>query len=207
MLTASVKEAPSSVTGVYHTTVIYCLKQVGKNLPGATLCAMPIPQRGRSRWVANFCRCKKTCIGHLTAVDHKKPGLWNWVLPSRLCLGTFAPNWAVVGREMLRILDWWMVSKCWFYCSRRPNCQLDLWDTGGKGKYPVATLSARRVVSHERRLWESKSEKMVRYKGSAVTPLSQILRCPDSSLIHSAIVQHLISFLNSTSKVFTICLW
>jgi len=59
MLTASVKEAPSPVTVVHHTTVIYCLKQVGKNLPGATLCAMPIPQRGRTRWVGNLCRCKK----------------------------------------------------------------------------------------------------------------------------------------------------
>jgi hypothetical protein len=36
MLTASVKEAPSPVTGVHHTTVIYCLKQVGKNLAAAT---------------------------------------------------------------------------------------------------------------------------------------------------------------------------
>jgi hypothetical protein len=42
MLTALVKEAPSPVTGVHHTTVIYCLKQVGKNLPRATLCAMRI---------------------------------------------------------------------------------------------------------------------------------------------------------------------
>jgi len=66
-----------------------------------------------------------------------------------------------------------MVSKSWFYSSRRPNCQLDLLDPGGKGKYPVATLSAR-VASPGTRYWESKSEEMLRYKGSAVTPLSQI---------------------------------
>jgi hypothetical protein len=36
MLTASVKEALSPVTVVNQTTVIYCLKQVEKNLPGAT---------------------------------------------------------------------------------------------------------------------------------------------------------------------------
>ena len=36
MLTAWVKEAPSPVTFVHQTTVIYCLKQVGKNLAGAT---------------------------------------------------------------------------------------------------------------------------------------------------------------------------
>ena len=143
---------------------------------------------------------------HLMAVDHKKPGLWGCVLPSRLCLGTFTPNWAVVGRAMLRILDWWMVSKSWCYSSMRPNCQLDLLDTGRKGKYPVAALSAR-VAFHGRRACPSKSEEMLRYKGSAVTLLSQILGCPHSSMIHSAIVQRLISFLNRTSKVFTICLW
>jgi hypothetical protein len=66
--------------------------------------------------------------------------------------GTFAPNWAVVGRAMLRILDWWMVSKSWFYSRRRPNCQLDLWDTGGRGKYPVAALSAR-VASQDSARW------------------------------------------------------
>jgi len=68
------------------------------------------------------------------------------------------------------------------------NPTLDLWDTGGKGKYPVAALSAR-VASHGTRACASKSEEMVRYKGSAVTPLSQILGCPHSSIIHSAIVQ------------------
>src|SRR4028118_1035586 len=99
-----------------------------------------------------------------------------------------------------------MVSKSWFYSSRRPNCQLDLLDTGGKGKYPVAALSAR-VASHGTRPCPSKSEEMLRYKGSAVTRLSRILGCPHSSMIHSAIVQNLISFLNPTSKVFTICLW
>ncbi|CAA9370264.1 hypothetical protein AVDCRST_MAG84-4252 [uncultured Microcoleus sp.] len=51
------------------------------------------------------------------------------------------------------------------------------------------------------------SLEMLRYNGSAVTRLSQILGCPHSSIIHSAIVQHLISFLNPTCKVFTICLW
>ena len=51
------------------------------------------------------------------------------------------------------------------------------------------------------------SLEMLRYKGSAVTQLSQILRCPQSLIIHSAIVQRLISFLNPTSKVFIICLW
>jgi hypothetical protein len=136
----------------------------------------------------SFVGAKKTCIWFSTAVHHKKPGVWDWVLPSRLCLGTFAPNWAVVGRAMLRILDWWMVRKSWFYSSRKPNCQLDLSDTGGKGKYPVAALSAR-VASHGTKPSESKSEEILRYKGAAVTPLSQILRCPHSSIIHSAIVQ------------------
>jgi hypothetical protein len=81
-----------------------------------------------------------------------------------------------------------MVSKSWFYSSRRPNCQLDLLDTGGKGKYPVAALSAREA-SHGTRFWESKSEEMLRYNGAAVTSLSQILEYPHSSIIYSPIVQ------------------
>ena len=152
---------------------------------------------------------------------------------------------------MLRILDWWMVSKSWFYSRMRPNCQLDLLDTGGKGKYPVAALSAR-VASQDSARWvkirgKAQIQGFGCYSTIAVlnkmryTPLAtdahgglfprrpipteayslfppehlmllrkaiyQILGCPHSSMIHSAIVQHLISFLNPTSKVFTICLW
>jgi len=81
-----------------------------------------------------------------------------------------------------------MVSKSWFYSSRRPNCQLDLSDRGGRGKYPVAALSAR-VASYGTRACPSKSEEMLRYKGAAVTSLSQILEYPHSSIIYSPIVQ------------------
>ncbi len=118
-----------------------------------------------------------------------KANLMSWKLLSvQKKLASVAPNWAVVGTAMLRKLDWLMVSKSSFYSSRRPNCQLDLWDTAGKGKYPVAALSAR-VASYGTRPCPSKSEEMLRYKGSAVTPLSQILECPHSSIIYSAIVQ------------------
>jgi len=119
----------------------------------ARLCAQCVfNSEGELNELETFVGAKKTCIWFSTAVDHKKPELWGWVLPSRLCLGRFAPNWAVVGRAMLRILDWWMVSKSWFYSRMRPNCQLDLLDTGGKGKYPVAALSAR-VASQDSARW------------------------------------------------------
>jgi len=89
------------VTGVHHTTVIYWVKLVGKDLPDAYE-PDSIPEVSELDELETlFVGSKKIWLW--TAVDHFKPGSLGWVLGDHSAK-TFEPLWAVV-------MNW----HCYFY--------------------------------------------------------------------------------------------
>lgn len=129
---------------------------------------------------------QKNKIWLWTAVDYFKPGILGWVLGDHSA-ETFRPLWAIVA-------TW----QCYFYL------------TDGWSVYPGFIPDGDQIVSktymtrvegentrlrhylarlHRKTLCYSKSEQMLRHKGSIVTALSQILGCASPLLIHILIQQ------------------
>ncbi len=79
------------VKGVHHTTIIYWLQQVGKNLPDA----YDFPQVGELDELETFVGAKKTKFGARSAVNHFTSGILAWVLGDHSAK-TFAPSWQQV---------------------------------------------------------------------------------------------------------------
>ena len=90
------------VKGVYHTTRINLVKQVGKLLPSAYAPEI-IPEVGELDELQTFVGSKNNKIWVWTAVDHFRPGILGWVVGDHTAK-TFEPLWDVVSR--------W---ECYFY--------------------------------------------------------------------------------------------
>ncbi|WP_399315748.1 IS1 family transposase [Trichocoleus sp. FACHB-69] len=147
------------VTGVHHTTVIYWVKQVGKNLPDAYE-PERIPEVGELDELETFVGSKKTKSGSGRQLTTLNRGILGWVLGDHTAK-TFAPLWAVVATWLsyFYVTDGWsvypgfipagdqIVSKTYMTRVEGENTRL---------RHYLARL-------HRKTLCYSKSEEMLRY--------------------------------------------
>ena len=127
------------VTGVHHTTVITWIKTVGETLPNA-YDPDSIPQVGELDELETFVGSKKTRSGRGRRLTTFAKGSWGGSWATTVQKPSFVGdrgNLAVLflghGRlvSLLRLYSWW-----------RPDCQQDIQDASGGGKYSVTPLSS-----------------------------------------------------------------
>ena len=154
-----------------------------------------VPEVGELDELETFIGSKKTKSGARSAVDHFKQGILGWVLGDHSG-ETFKPLWAIVEAWQcyFYVTDGWSVYQSFIPDGDQIISKTYMTRIEGENtrlRHYLARL-------HRKTLCYSKSEEMLRYKGSIATALSQILGCSSSSVIHTSFQQRRNSLTGNT---------